>query len=583
MSDQYRSGNTSMKIKKLGLVIVSCLTIEASAQQFVPGQLLVQERDGADPAVIAQAISTHGASHRASIPQLKVHVLRVPEPALETVRQNLLRTGLFTFAERDAIAKGALIPNDPSYPSEWHLPIISGPSAWDITTGSALVTIAIVDSGVDSSHPDLSSKIVAGWNWVNGTSNTADDYGHGTAVAGSVAAGSNNGTGVASVAWANMIMPLVVLDSTDSASYSNMASAITYAADHGARIINMSLGSTYNSSALQSATDYAWSKGAVVFAAAGNNGSSTPFYPAANPNVVAVSATNSTDALASWSNYGNWIDLAAPGDTILTTNNGGGYGYWSGTSFSSPIAAGVAALVLSLQPALSNSALVSLLENNSDDLGTAGYDQYYGWGRVNAYKALLAVKNVTIDTTPPTVSIATPLSGAVLAGITNVQGTATDNVGVTKVDFYLDTQLLATGSSGSFLFTWDTTTAANGSHTLTVKAYDAANNVGQAAVTVSVNNTIIADTTPPVVSITSPANGATVSGSTKVNVSATDNVAVAQVVIYIDGVKVYTGSAAPYTYNWNTRKVKSGSHIITTNAWDRAGNMGSAQPVTVKK
>ena len=133
------------------------------------------------------------------------------------------------------------------------------------------------------------------------------------------------------------------------------------------------------------------------------------------------------------------------------------------------------------------------------------------------------------------------------------------------------------------MFTWDTTTAANGSHTLTVKAYDAANNVGQAAVTVSVNNTIVADTTPPVVSITSPANGATVTASTKVNVSATDNVAVVQVVIYIDGVKVYTGSAAPYTYNWNARKAKSGSHVITANAWDRAGNMGSAQPVTVKK
>ena len=275
--------------------------------------------------------------------------------------------------------------------------------------------------------------------------------------------------------------------------------------------------------------------------------------------MVAVSATNSSDTLASWSDYGSWIDLSAPGDTILTTMNGGGYGYWSGTSFSSPIAAGVAALVLSLQPALSNSALVSLLESNSDDLGTSGYDQYYGWGRVNAYKAALAAKNTSLDTTPPTVSIASPLSGAVLAGITNVQGTATDNVGVTKVEFYLDTQLMATGSSGSFLFSWETTAAANGSHALTVKAYDAANNVGQAAITVSVNNPVIADTTPPTASITSPVNGATVNASTKINVAASDNVAVVQVCIYIDGVKVYTGSAAPYTYNWNTKKASSGS------------------------
>jgi subtilisin family serine protease len=168
---------------------------------------------------------------------------------------------------------------------------------------------------------------------------------------------------------------------------------------------------------------------------------------------VVAGATNSSDTLASWSDYGTWIDLSAPGDTILTTMNGGGYEYWSGTSISSPIAAGVAALVLSLQPALANSALVSLLESNSDALGTPGYDQYYGWGRVNAYKAVLAAKNI---------SIASPMSGAVLAGIANLQGTATDNVGVTKVEFYLDTQLVATGSSGSFLFSWETTTAANG-------------------------------------------------------------------------------------------------------------------------
>src|SRR5579859_6376996 len=197
-----------------GLVALSA----ASAQQFVPGQLLVQERDGADAATIERAITSNGATHKSTIAQIKVHVLRVPEPALDTVRRNLLRTGLFTFVERDAIAHGSLIPNDPDYPSQWHLPNISGPSAWDITTGSSAVTIAIIDSGVDPTHPDLASKLVPGWNWVNGTSSTADDYGHGTAVAGAAASESNNGAGVSSVGWGNKIMPLVVLDSTDSAS-----------------------------------------------------------------------------------------------------------------------------------------------------------------------------------------------------------------------------------------------------------------------------------------------------------------------------------------------------------------------------
>ena len=562
-----------MKLLKLLPIFLIYLSATASAQQFVPGQLLVQVRDGADTAAVDRAFNSHGASPKGSIPQLKVHVLRVPEKALEIVRQALLQTGLFTFAERDATARGALVPNDPNYSSEWHLPIISAPSAWDITTGNSAVTIAVIDSGVDSTHPDLSSKVVPGWNYVNGTSNTADDYGHGTAVAGSAAAASNNGTGVASVAWANMIMPLVVLDSTDTATYSNIASAIAYAADHGARIINISLGGTSNSSTLQSATDYAWSKGAVIFAAAGNYGSSTLFYPAACPNVVAVSATNSSDLVASWSDFGSWITLSAPGDTILTTTNGGGYGYWSGTSFASPIAAAVGALVLSLQPSLSNSALVTLLENNSDDLGAPGYDIYYGYGRVNAYKTVLAAHNLTLDTTPPSVSIAAPVAGAIVTGTTLVQGTATDNVGVTKVEFYIDTQLVASGTSGAFSFSWNTTTAANGTHTLTVKAYDAANNVGQASVAVSVNNPVVIDTIPPVVSITSPANAAILSTSTKITVSSTDNVGVVQVCIYIDGVKVFTGTAAPYTYTWNVKKARSGSHTITANAWDAAGNM----------
>ena len=565
------------------ILLLSCFALGISAQQFVPGQLLAQEHDGASAASVAKALSAHGASIKGSIPPIKVYILSVKEQSVEGARQSLLRTGLFTYVERDAIAKGVLIPNDPYYTSEWHLPIISAPAAWDITTGSASIPIAVVDSGVDSTHPDLNTKILPGWNWVNGSPNTADLLGHGTAVAGSAAAVSNNGIGVAGVAWANPIMPLVVLDSNNSATYSNMAAAITYAADHGARIINMSLGSTYNSSTLQSATEYAWNHNAVVFAAAGNNGNSTPFYPAAHPNVVAVSATNSNDVLASWSNYGTWIDVAAPGDGILTTNNGGGYGSWSGTSFSAPIAAAVGALVLSVRPALSNSALVALLNSNSDDLGTPGYDQFYGWGRVNAYKAAQAASTIPPDTTPPVVTINSPADGAAVSGIINVQGTATDNVGVIQVEFYVDFQLVTSNPAGSFLFVWDTRSFTNGSHTLTVKAYDAANNVGQASSTVSVNNVVVVDTTPPTVYITSPAAGATVGGLTKVNISATDNVGVVQVCIYVDGVTASCGSGARSFYNWNTKKATPGAHVLTANAWDAAGNMGAASPVTVYK
>src|SRR5205085_760750 len=160
------------------------------------------------------------------------------------------------------------------------------------------------------------------------------------------------------------------------------------AADHGARIINLSLGGPSTSSSLQSAINYAWSKNIVIVAAAGNAGNSTPEYPAACSNVVAVSATDSNDALASFSSYGSDVALSAPGVNITTTTMDGGYGTVSGTSFSSPIVSGLVALMATINPQLSNAQLVDLLKKNTDDLGAAGYDTYFGYGRVNAYKAV---------------------------------------------------------------------------------------------------------------------------------------------------------------------------------------------------
>jgi thermitase len=447
------------------------------------------------------------------------------------------------------------------------------------------VIVAVIDSGADWTHPDLSSKLVPGWNFLSGTSATQDsggDSGHGTAVSGVAAAATNNGAGVAGVGWSTMVMPLEILDSTGSATYSNLASAIDYAADHGARIINISLCGSTASSTLQSAESYAWNKGVVIFAAAGNSANSTPNYPAADPNVVAVSATDVNGTFASFSSYGSWIDLSAPGNNILTTMTGGGYGYWYGTSFAAPITAGVAALVLAQKPGLSNSALVTLLEQNADDLGTPGWDQYFGYGQVNAYKAVLAAQTSTIDTTPPTVSISSPANSATVSGTIQIQGTATDNVGVTTITFCVDGQVITSATSSPFLVSWNTVNISNGTHTLTVKASDAAGNVGSASISLNVNNPVVVDTIPPVISITKPLNGAVVSGNVQITAAATDNVGVSQVSIYIDGVLSCTDTAAPYVCAWNTKKAKPGTHIIKATAWDAAGNFASAS-VTVTK
>ena len=317
-------------------------------------------------------------------------MLEVPEQSSDAILQSLVRTGRFDYVERDYFARTAAVPNDPSYVGQWHLPKIHSAEAWDVTTGSSSVVVAVIDSGIDGKHPDLEAKLVPGWNFVNGNADTTDVLGHGTAVAGTLAAVSNNGIGVAGVSWASLVMPLVVVDDSNYAAYSNIAEAIQYAADHGVRVINISIGGPCASSLLQSAVDYAWGKGAVIFSSAMNDGAAAPYYPAAANHVVAVSATDDNDQLAAFSNFGSWISLSAPGTDILTTMSGGGYGFWYGTSFSSPIAAGVAALCLAVNPALGNAGLVSLLEQTADDLGPPGWDLAFGWGRINAYRAVLA-------------------------------------------------------------------------------------------------------------------------------------------------------------------------------------------------
>ncbi len=381
-------------------------------------------------------------------------------------------------------------------------------------------------------------------------------------------------------------MPLVVLDASNYASYSNIAAAITYAVDHGAKVLNISIGGTSSSTTLQNAVNYAWSKGAVVVACAMNNANSTPNYPAACSNVVAVAATTSSDTLASFSNYGSWIDVAAPGASIYTTNNGGGYGAWNGTSFSSPITAGLAGLIWAANPALTNADVVDILTRSADDLGAAGFDATFGHGRINAAKALTLAKTYTpaVDATAPTAAITSPASGATVTGQVNVGVAATDNVKVTKVELFIDGALAGSSTTAPSSFAWNTVNYADKWYTLTARAYDAAGNVGNAvSLSVYVSNPQAApDKVPPVVAITSPSPGARLATSTTVTVQASDNVGVAKVEIYVDGLLKASKAASSLSWNWNTRKVTVGAHTITAKAYDAAGN-AMADTITVYK
>ncbi len=454
---------------------------------FVPGRVLAKPSAAASDAAVQASLRAAGAREIGRVPQIGVRILQVAPRAEARVIAALSKNPNFEFAEPDYIANIILTPNDPYYAVyQWHLPKVSAPTAWDTTTGAAGVTVAVVDSGVQSTHPDLAGRVLPGYDYVNNDSDPSDDNGHGTAVAGVAAAKGNDGIGVAGAAWNVSILPVKVMSASGSGSHSAIANGINYSADRGARIINLSLGGTSSSRTLQSAVNYAWNKNCVLIAAAGNNGTSTAVYPAAYSNVVAVSATTSADTMASFSSYGSFVDLSAPGQDITTTWPGGGYVTISGTSFSSPLTAGVAALALSVNPALSNSQVSSLLTSNADDLGAAGYDIYFGAGRVNAARVVAAAvpPPPSGDTTAPVTTVTNPKNGASIAGLRSVtvSVSSSDNIGVTKAELYIDGKLVATSSSGSFNYNWNLKNVAAGPHTLQSKAYDAAGNSASSTV-----------------------------------------------------------------------------------------------------
>jgi thermitase len=282
-------------------------------------------------------------------------------------------------------------PDDPYFGRQWGLTRVEAPQAWEVTTGSSQVNIAILDTGVDLDHPDLAAKLINNKNFT--TSATVDDvHGHGTHVAGIAAAITNNGIGVAGLGYTSTIMNVKVLSDSGSGYYSWIVWGIAWAADNGAEVINMSLGGSSSSSALEDAINYACSRGVVVVAAAGNSGSTSPSYPACYTNCIAVAATDANDALPSWSNYGDWVDVAAPGVSIYSTLKENGYGYKSGTSMASPYVAGLAGLVFATVSDANgdgnlNDEVRSRIEANCDDIGLSGI----GYGRINAARAVGSV------------------------------------------------------------------------------------------------------------------------------------------------------------------------------------------------
>lgn len=417
--------------------------IQAASMDFVPGEVIVKYRDDFSnrglsaasahsystlnqPEVVSAAdilgeVSAQAYSSRSLLSgdtegQAKEQTLQ----AVELLRQQ----SDVEYAEPNYRVYPAATASDPYYSKQSHYNQISLPEAWNINTGSSDVVVAVVDTGIITHHPDLSSKLVDGYDFVRLSSYSGDGDGldddpydegdpthgiayHGTHVAGTIGAVTNNGSGVAGVAWGAKIMPLRAI-TYEHGSTADLAQAIYYAAgltnnsgtvpSKRADVINLSVGTSSNNITLRNAIEAARAAGVIIVAAAGNNATSSPHYPAAYGGVISVSAVTSSNELTSFSNYGATISVAAPGSSIYSTRGDSqgnpSYGYMSGTSMAAPHVSGVIALMKSVNPDLTPDEVDALLAAGSltDDAGTSGKDNDFGYGIINAYKALSAAQ-----------------------------------------------------------------------------------------------------------------------------------------------------------------------------------------------
>jgi thermitase len=312
------------------------------------------------------------------------------------------------YVEADAIVTGDLAPNDTAFTvvsQVYGQTIVEAPHAWDLSTGVTSTIIAIVDSGINREHPEFAGRVLAGHDFINGDDDPADDHGHGTHVAGIAAAALNNSQGSAGICPQCMILPVKVLDSGNKGTWGSVAAGIYYAVDQGARVINLSLGATVSSRTLEDAISYAETHDVLVVASAGNAASTTPYYPAAIPYVIAVGATTDSDVQWSLSNEGDHLDLSAPGYRIFSTyhdlQQSDGYVFMSGTSMASPFVTGLAGLLASFDPTLTGAEIYDIMITTADDLGEPGKDPLYGYGRVNVYQALVAANGGVEPSEPP--------------------------------------------------------------------------------------------------------------------------------------------------------------------------------------
>ncbi|MCC6783366.1 MAG: peptidase S8 [Planctomycetes bacterium] len=395
---------------------------------FTKDELIVRFRSEVDPEFLRHVGEVLGFELADRGRNGAFEVLRVPAELVDVWATWLAAQPEVELVERNALCHTTAAPNDPLYaPYQWNFLNrgalsngrvsnhgVQAEAAWPTSTGSSVV-VAVVDTGVAyetyggfAQAPDLAGRsFVSPYNAITGTTHANDDNGHGTHVAGTIGQSTNNGLGVAGIAYGCSIMPVKVLNSAGSGSHAQIANGITWAADHGAKVINLSLGGSTGSTTLSNAITYAWGRGVVICAATGNTGRSGVSYPARYTNCIAVGATRFDGNRSGYSTYGTGIDVVAPGGDTSVDQNGDGYGdgilqqtfatgapttfsyyFFQGTSMATPHVAAIAALVIAHRPTYTNTQVRSAIESSCQDRGSAGYDTRYGNGLVDAAAAL---------------------------------------------------------------------------------------------------------------------------------------------------------------------------------------------------
>ena len=372
---------------------------------YAPDELIVRFKSSTSGKRIDECFQTIDIHIQMEIEELHALVLGIDTGDVANTFYHVLDCAGVLYLEPNFLLQATdTIPNDPDWGLQYGLINVRAPQGWDLSTGSSSVTIAIVDTGIDLNHLDLAGKLVAGYDFVNNDIDPQDDNGHGTHVAGIAAASSNNALGIAGVSWGARIMPVKVLNASGGGTYADTVTGVIWAVDHGAQVINLSLGGTGPSSILEDAINYAHSKGVVVVASAGNGGNNFVLYPARYPNVIAVARTDSANK---WdgSNYGPEVDLAAPGTSIYSTVIGG-YDYKSGSSMSTGFVSGLAAVLMSVSGNTSPDTIESQMESTALDIEFAGWDEYTGAGLIQmdvAIQQALQVANQSEETGPSSV------------------------------------------------------------------------------------------------------------------------------------------------------------------------------------